>query len=439
MHLQLTGTSHKSAPVEVREKLAFGKHQFADSFRLLRSRYGVRECVILSTCNRIEIYTGSEQPLRETIELFLQEFHNLPASAISHCLFHRSNDQAVRHLLGVSAGLDSMIVGEAQILGQVSEAHRLAQEHKAVGPILDRLFRQALSTGKRARTETEINRGAVSISHAAVELARQIFGDLTGRRALLIGAGEMSEITARLLASGGVGKILVASRTRERSEELAGQFGGEAMAYEDFPKAMVSADIVICSTSAPHAIIRHQDVRQVVHARRARPLFIIDMAVPRDVEAEVGDLDNVFLFNIDDLRGVVEKNLAERNKEIGKVEAIIQEEIERFIGWFRSLEVVPVLTELNRKLEAIRRAEIEMSARKLAHLSEKDRQTVEIVTQGIIKRILKHPMAHLKAEAQSGNGHAHLETLRALFDLEQYSETADEPVPDEDILREAPA
>jgi len=425
--------------VEIREKLAFGKYQFTEAFHLLIHKYGVRECAILSTCNRIEIYTCSEKPLSETVERFLQDYHQLPPSAFSHCLYHHADREAVRHLLQVASGLDSMIVGEAQILGQVSDAHQQARDHGGAGPVIDRLFRHAISTGKRVRTETEITRGAVSVSHAAVELARQIFGDLTGRRVLLIGAGEMSEITSRLLASSGVARILVASRTKEKSEELAGQFGGEAMAYEDFPKAMVTADIVISSTSAPHAIIRQDVVRQVVYARRARPLFIIDMAVPRDVEASVGDLDNVFLFNIDDLRGVVERNLAERAKEVARVEMIVEEETARFLEWFRTLEVVPILTELNRKFEAIRQAELNMASRKLSHLSERDRKTVEVITQGIIKRILKHPMAHLKSEAQHGNGHIYLETLRTLFDLDEIEEVAGDDALEEERLREAPA
>jgi glutamyl-tRNA reductase len=454
VRLVLTGISHKTAPVELRERLAVTGgaegQPVHEALRRLLPAVPVEECALIATCNRTEAYAvlgargselGQEAPpsapsaecrgpswseggWQERMLVFFAEHGGLPAPRLQPHLYCFEGAPAARHLFRVACGLDSMILGEAQIQAQVKEALLRAQEAGTGGKMIDALFRAALTTGKRAREETEITRGAVSVSLAAVEMARQIFGRLQDRTALVLGAGETSEQTARLLIDAGIdSRILVCNRTLERAQAVAGQFGGLAFAFEDLPRALVRADIVISSTGAPHAILRRETVRQAMRQRRGRPLFLIDIAVPRDVEPEAGELDDVFLYNIDDLHAVVDKNLAVRQSEVERVEGIIEEEVARFQGWTRGLAVAPTIGDLQRKVESIAQAELSRLGGKLSHLSARDRDVIATLVHGVINKVLRDPILHLREAASSGDGHDTVEVIRAAFALDERDET----------------
>jgi glutamyl-tRNA reductase len=464
MRLVLTGISHKTAPVELRERLAVtggagvpgeptGRPSdrlpaILDALRRLAPAVAVEECALIATCNRTEAYAvlgsacpGSGHPRgaplqepgeqmqaevgwQERMLAFFAEYGGLPAPRLQPHLYCFEGATAARHLFRVACGLDSMILGEAQIQAQVKEALLRSQEAGTAGKVIDALFRAALSTGKRAREETEITRGAVSVSLAAVELARQIFGRLHGHTALVLGAGETGEQTARLLIDAGIdSRVLVCNRTLERAQSVAGQFGGEAFAFEELPSALSRADIVISSTGAPHAILRRETVRQAMRRRRGRPIFLIDIAVPRDVEPAVAELDDVFLYNIDDLNAVVDKNLAVRQSEVERVETIIEEELARFQTWLRGLAVAPTIGDLQRKAEAIAHAELARLGGKLSHLNARDRDVVATLVRGVLNKVLRDPILHLREAAASDDGHDTVEVLRAAFGLDDADET----------------
>jgi glutamyl-tRNA reductase len=375
--------------------------------------------------------TAGEAGWQERLLASFADYGGLPAPCFQPHLYCLEGVPAARHLLRVACGLDSMILGEAQIQAQVKRGLLHAQEAGTAGTVIDALFRAALTTGKRAREETEITRGAVSVSLAAVELARQIFGRLQGRTALVLGAGEASEQTARLLIDAGIDSgLFVCNRTLERAQAVAGAFGGEAVAFEDLPYALSRADIIISSTGAPHAVLRRDVVRQAMRRRRGRPLFLIDIAVPRDVEPEVGELDDVFLYDIDDLRAVIDRNLAVRQSEVERVEAIIEEELARFQGWLYGRTVAPTVGDLQRKVEAIAQAELTRLGGKLSRLSDRDRDVVGTLVHRVIHKVLRDPILHLREAAASGNGHDSIEVIRAAFALD-----GDRPAPDASSAR----
>lgn len=423
MHIVLVGISYRTAPVEVREHFALNKHQTIELGQRLLESNQAAECVIVSTCNRTEIYAMLQETESASLAEFLCCYCKQDPKLYAPYFFTCSEVKAIDHLFRVASGLDSMIVGEAQILAQIKEAYQSALEAGITGRVMNTLFRTALSAGKRGRTETEIGHGAVSVSHAAVELARKIYSDLNGRTALVLGAGEMSEITARLLVNAGVKSILVSNRTYKRAQEIAEQIGGLAIEYDRFPEALQTADIVISSTGAPHTIIHKASLLQILQNRRGRPIFMIDIAVPRDIDPDVSELDDVFLYDIDDLQSVVSRNVAEREKEVEKVQAILEQEKIKFMEWYASLDAIPTIAELQQRLEAIRQAEMERFGPSLSKLSDEDRKTVELITQGLIKRILKQPMAELKQAARNGNGVAPVETVRLLFGLDSQEST----------------
>jgi glutamyl-tRNA reductase len=424
MHVVLAGVSHKTAPVELRERLAVTEGADGDGVRevlsRLRESVSLAECAVIATCNRTEVYGFTDAAEWQTELLgFLAQHAGLSPARLQHHIYSFAGPPAARHLFRVACGLDSMVLGEAQIQAQVKEGLQRAQESAAAGKVIDALFRAALTTGKRAREETEITRGAVSVSLAAVELARQIFGRLNGHTALVLGAGEMGEQTAKLLVDAGVdSRLLVCNRTRERAETLAQQYGGTAYGFDELPEALSRADIVISSTGSPHPVLHRDAVRQAMQRRRGRPIFLVDIAVPRDIEPEVGDLDDVFLYDIDDLNGVVDKNLAVRQSEVERVEAIVEEELARFQIWLQSLAVAPVIGDLQRKLETIGQAELERLGGKLSHLSDRDREVVETLVRGVVNKILREPILHLREAVASGNGHDSVTVLRAAFGLE---------------------
>lgn len=420
MHLTLVGLSHKTAPVEIREKLTFPAHRQEEALALLTESDVVAEAVIVSTCNRTEIYavTGSGYDGPGAIIDFMADYHQLDRHELIRYLYISEGEAVVRHLFRVVASLDSMVLGEAQILGQVKEAYQYSLDFGGSQRIFNKLFRQSFEVGKRVRTETEIGENAVSISYAAVELAKKVFDSLDGRTILVLGAGKMSELTAKHLVSNGVKKVLVANRTFERAEELAERFEGEAIPYEDLFTRMREADILISSTAATHYVVTKDKVSGSLRGRKGSPLFMIDIAVPRDIDPACNDLDDVFLYDIDDLSGVVEGNLEERMREAERAEHIIDDEMRAFERWLESMEVVPTVAAIRAKAEAIRQTELEKALKRLGGLSEKEIRTVEALTASIVNKMLHEPTSHLKASAAETDGYELVESARLLYGLD---------------------
>jgi glutamyl-tRNA reductase len=428
MHLAVIGLNHTTAPIDVRERLAVPEGDLADALSRLRMCGCVSECCILSTCNRTELYAVTD--VRENDALlvdFLAALSGLPSEEFSGHLYTQAGHKAVTHLFRVSAGLDSMMLGEPQILGQVKTAYCVAGDCSCTGAILNNLFQQALTVGKRARTETDIARGAFSVGYAAVELANSIFGSLDGRKILVVGAGKMSEITAKRIIADGAAAVTVANRTIEKAQKLAEELGGAAVGFDNLPDAIVAADIVITSTGSPVPIIVADQMHKLMRLRRERPLFVIDIAVPRDVEAAVGDLDNVFLYNIDDLQDMVEQSVQERRKEIEKVEVIIEQETRKFTSWLKTLEVVPLIKLLREKLDSIRDGEWEKYQGRLGRLDERDREIVQSMLASVVNKISHHPMVCIKDYANSPDGYGKMDVVRELFGVEVTEEMDDAP------------
>ncbi|MDO8848009.1 MAG: glutamyl-tRNA reductase [Coriobacteriia bacterium] len=422
MHLVLVGLSHKTAPVAIREKLTFSAAVQEDALNRLARLDGIREAVIVSTCNRTEVYAvaSSEDGGVESVIAFLADYHDLDRHELSRYLYVITGDAVVRHLFRVVASLDSMVVGEAQILGQVKEAYEHGFNADATSRVFNKLFRQSFEVGKRVRTETAIGEAAVSISYAAVELAKKVFDTLDGRTILILGAGKMSELTAKHLVSNGVARVLVVNRTFERAQEMAARFSGTAVPYESLYEAVRESDIVISSTAATEYVVTKRDLAPVSRTR-TRPLFLIDIAVPRDIDPAVNDLGGVFLYDIDDLNGVVSSNLEERMSEAHRAEGIIDEEITAFYAWVESMEVVPTVAAIRAKAEVIREMELEKALKRL-DLGEKDRKTVEALTCAIVNKMLHGPTARLKKAAAGKDGYEYMEMARALYGLEDSEE-----------------
>jgi glutamyl-tRNA reductase len=423
MHLTLVGLSHKTAPVEIREKLTFPANIQEDALATLTSGPAVIEAVIVSTCNRTEIYavTAADVDGPGAIIDFMADYHGLDRHDLVRYLYISEGEAVVRHLFRVVASLDSMVLGEAQILGQVKEAYEHGFRNQATGRIFNKLFRQSFEVGKRVRTETEIGENAVSISYAAVELAKRVFETLEGRCVLILGAGKMSELTAKNLVGNGVSRTLVANRTYERAVELAERFEGEPIAYEDLFTRMREADIVISSTAATEYVITKELLAPAVHRRRD-PLFLIDIALPRDIDPSCAGLSDVYLYNIDDLNGVVSANLEERMREAERAEVIVEEEMAEFERWLDSMEVVPTVAAMRAKAEAVRAAELDKAMKRLGGLSEKELQCVEMLTQSIINKMLHGPTERLKQVSAEKYGVGYIEAARYLYGLDSNPE-----------------
>jgi glutamyl-tRNA reductase len=406
--------------VDIRERLAFAPSQVGEALRRFVQTVPATEAAILSTCNRSEVYavTANHNAAVERIKQFLAQFHELPPEKFSPHLYQRLDDDSVKHLFRVACGVDSMVVGESQILAQVKEAFDSARASGTVRVVLDELFRRALNVGKRARTKTDISKGALSVSSAAVELAKHIFRDLRGTQILILGAGEMSELTAQYLVEQGATSVFVSNRTHERAVELARKFNGEAIRFDDLPQRLHVADIIISSTAAPHFVLYHDTVAQAMRARRNRPMFLIDIAVPRDVESSVNDLNNVFLFNVDDLQQVVEENRREREKEVQKVEVMIGEEVGRFSHWLKALEVTPTLKALTQKAEQIREAELQALLNRLPHLQGRDRELVQAALKVVLSKLLHDPLITLREAANDEDGYLTIDVIRRAFKLD---------------------
>jgi glutamyl-tRNA reductase len=414
----VVGVSHRTAPLEIREALAFPKTELADTLRRLREEARVDEAMVLSTCNRVEVYGhAADAATPETLGAFLAAFHGRASKDLEPFVYRLSGDAAVRHAFRVAASLDSMVIGEPQILGQVKEAYQIAQDAGTLGSVLNALRNRSLASAKRARSETGIGHNAVSVSYVAVELARKIFGDLKDRNVLLVGAGKMSELAAKHLVRQGARATVLGGRRFERAAELAASLGGRAMPFESLREELGRADIAISGTGAPGTVIKREDVAAACAARHRRPLFLIDIAVPRDVDPSVRSLEGVFLYDLDDLRSVAEANLRERRKQAAAAEALVEREVREFLDWQHSLDVVPLLQELRRRADEIRRAEIEKVRKRLGPLTPEQEDALQAATSGIVNKLLHPSMVQLKEVSRNGHAPEHIGLIRKLLGL----------------------
>jgi len=419
MHIVIIGLSHKTAPVEIREKLAFAPTAMERPLRQMLELPTITEGLIVSTCNRVELCAVTKEPDAAIAELrrFLAEYHEVSPEEINENLFDYQGEEAIRHLFRVSSSLDSMVLGEPQILGQIKTAYGYAAEFKTAGLILNRFLHKAFSVAKRVRTETAIASNAVSVSFAAVELARKIFDRLDNKGVMIIGAGEMCELAARHFVANGISKVLVTNRTFERAEKLAAEFNGKAVPFDSFVDHLAEVDIIMTSTGAPNFILGKRQMEEVLKRRKNRPMFLIDIAVPRDIDPKVNDISNTYLYDVDDLQGVVQANLKERQKEAGKAEAIVEQEIGQFHLWLGNLEVKPTVIALRRKLDEIRQQELEKTFGNLKDLTGKQRKSIEAMAGAIINKILHKPTAILKNSQNDMSGEDYVDAIRTLFDL----------------------
>ncbi len=420
MNIVLAGLSHKTAPVAIREKISFPEEKLPEALKNLTSRKGVSEAVILSTCNRVEVIaiTSHIQDGIDEIKKFIADFNGVPLDDLDNHLYSHTSEDGIRHTFRVASSLDSMVVGEPQILGQMKDAYQAALEHNFTGIILNKLFRKAFSVAKRVRTETNIASSAVSISYAAVELAKKIFGHLEDKRVLLIGAGEMCELAARHFVNSGIRELLVTNRTHERAEKLAGEFGGRTVLFDNIYLDLGEVDIILSSTGSPSFIVNAAQVKEALHKRRNAPMFFIDIAVPRDIDPEINNIDNAYLYDIDDLQGVVNANKKEREKEATAAEEIIESEISQFHSWLKTLDVTPTIVSLREKLETLRAYELEKMMANAAGLSEAQKKAIETATIAMINKILHAPISNLKKMADSAEGDLYVDATRKLFDLD---------------------
>ncbi len=417
----LIGLNHKTASVEIRECLGFSGEDQDMALEKLNALEAVREVLLVSTCNRVEVLltsTATKEAVAAVID-FLADYNNVPVREFKDKLYVHTGEEAVRHIFRVAASLDSMVVGEPQILGQIKDAYHQATLKKTSGVILNRLLHKTFFVAKRVRTETGIGDHAVSISYAAIELARKIFGELAGRRILLIGAGEMAELAVEHLIRQKSGAILVANRTFQRGVELATRFGGRAIKIEEIPDALREVDIIISSTGSPAYVVKRGQVKKVLRGRRSRPLFFIDIAVPRDIDPEINRLNNTYVYDIDDLKGVIEENIEDRQKAALRGERLVDEAVIRFRQWYESLDVVPTIVSLRRQLEEKIRAEAERTRLKLApKLSAEDAEAFDKMAQALVNKILHEPTTILKKAEGHDNKATLLATTRKLFKLD---------------------
>ena len=418
MDIILVGLNHKTAPIDIRECLAFSAEKLEEANAQARNLPFLKETMVLSTCNRVEIYAVVQDPARSVGELkrFLSAFHGYPLEKFEQSLYSPVGEEAVRHVFRVASSLDSMVVGETQILGQLKDAYETASGNKTAGPILHRLLPLAFHVAKRVRTETKIGNRAVSVSSVAVELARKIFENLEGKTALLIGAGEMIELATQHLVADGVRRVLVTNRTHERALLLAEKFGGEAIPIDQMGKGLALADIVISATNARDYVLRHEQMARVMKERKQSPIFLIDIADPRDVEPRVNDLENVYLYNIDHLQQVAGDNIRDREKEAQKAESIVEAEVGEFVRWYRSLALTPTIVALRQKFEEIRSKEMEKALAHMPNLPEKERKLLEGLTAAIVNKILHPPVSRLKTVDET-QAEAYLDVLQTLFEL----------------------
>ena len=421
MSILVVGLNHKSAPVEVREKLAFNPNSINTALSLFSQKYQDQnaEIVILSTCNRVELYVSSQDGAIkvEDVLSFLADFHKIELNTFSPYMYYYNDARAVNHLFFVTASLDSMVLGESQILSQVKEAYTMAAMEEATGKILNQLFQQTINVAKIVHTRTSIGKRKVSISSVAVEFAEKIFQDFTGKMVLVVGAGEMCELLLKHLYEEGARTFVLANRTFERAQELAIEYHGQAIKYELLGEHLEKADIVISSTSAPHYVIHADQVKEAIKHRRGNPMFLIDIAVPRNIEPEIANIDNVYLYNIDDLQSVVSQNIDERNREVEKCRVLIEEEVEHFMARLEEMKIEPAITHLRNHFHTIGKEELDRLKPKLKNVDNGDWEQVIYTMERTINKLLHHPAKVAKQEAKNGGGYRYVETIKKLFGI----------------------
>ncbi|MFB5194761.1 glutamyl-tRNA reductase [Neobacillus sp. KR4-4] len=421
MHTLVIGINYKTAPVEIRERLSFDEADLANAIKKLNTKKSILENIILSTCNRTEIYAVVDQlhTGRYYIKEFLSEWFELEQKEFSPFLFVYEDDGAIDHLFNVTCGLNSMVLGETQILGQVRKSFMLAQQEATTGTVFNHLFKQAITLAKRAHSETDIGANAVSVSYAAVELAKKIFGSLANKHVLIFGAGKMGELAAQNLHGNGVKQVTVINRTYEKAIDLANRFSGKARKMAELEKSLVEADILISSTGAKDFVISKEMMAGIEKKRKGKPLFMVDIAVPRDLDPRIGDLENVFLYDIDDLEGIVEANLQERKKAAERIMLMIEKEIVDFKHWLGTLGVVPVISALREKAHAIQSETMVSLERKLPNLTERDLKVLNKHTKSIINQLLKDPILQAKELAARPDANQAMELFMKIFNIEE--------------------
>lgn len=424
--LAVFGVNHKTAPIELRERIAIGRDELAEVTRALASVPGVTECMIVSTCNRVELIAALDNQSDPDLTAFLRDQFRLGPNSLEGHVYQHSDKQAVRHLFRVAASLDSMVVGEPQILGQVKEAYSVARLAGTVGSQLEHVLQSAFSAAKKVRTETEIGSSSVSIASVAVELSRRIFGSLNGRTVFLVGAGKMSELAARHLVQQGAGTVLVTNRTAERAHRLAEGFGGRVIPFDKLYDVAAEADIVITSTGAPHPIFRPEHGQALLHKRRNRPMFFIDIAVPRDVDPAVNKVEGLFVYDIDDLQQVAAAHLAERSREAADAEALIAQEVERFHERQRAVSAAPAIVALQRQAEDLRQAELKRAQARLGTLTPDQLEAIETLTRGLVNKFL-HPAMQALKQAARDNDAARMDTICETYSLSIQAESTHAP------------
>jgi glutamyl-tRNA reductase len=420
MKLLITGVSHRTAPVEVRERLAFREETLAAALADLKAREGVAEAVILSTCNRVEITVATDDRVspQTIVDSFLAVHKAVDPEALAPHLFRHEGRDAIHHLFRVAASLDSMVVGEPQILGQLKAAYAAAKNSGSVCGWLDGLMTRSFSVAKRVRSETGIGQMAVSVSYAAVELARKIFGSLNHRTVMIAGAGKMSELAARHLRRSGATHVFVTNRTHERAVEMSKMFQGTPVEYTRFVSMLPEVDILITSSGSPHYILHKDDMHRVIAARRNKPMFLIDIAVPRNIEPSVNEVDNVFLYDIDDLQEVVNSNLRERMKEADHAEHLVREEVDRMMARLKVAEVTPTIVSFQEQLEQIRSGELDRVRRRYGPFTPQQEEALEALTRGIINKIAHGPISEIRSQAGQPEGHHVIAAIRKAFHLQ---------------------
>jgi glutamyl-tRNA reductase len=423
MTFVLTGVNHKTAPVDVRERFAIPEKNLPEALQRFVQFPGVDECLIISTCNRVEFAARTVNGSAD-LHGFLSDYFGVPRAEFEQYLYDHRDQDAVRHIFRVASSLDSMVIGEPQILGQVKEAYATARAVGAVNSQLDALFTRSFAVAKKVRNETAVGTSAVSVASVAVDLAKKIFGSLAGKHVCLVGAGKMSELAARHLLAHGAGSIFVANRTHDRAVVLAEKFNGQALHFEDIYDNIDKADIIITSTGAPHAIFRREHGEKFLHKRRNRPMFFIDIAVPRDVDPGMNDLDGIFVYDIDDLQQVVTANMADRGQEAARAEAMIQEEVARFMARLQTLDVVPTIVSLQDHLETIRQAEIDRVRGRLGNLTPEQEMAIEAMSRGIINKIMHTPITTLKTAARNQEATTVVDLVRRIFNLREARKAA---------------
>ena len=421
LDIVLIGINHKTAPIELRECLAFSEEDMLNTFSVFKNNPVIMELMLFSTCNRVELLMTTPTPDKaiQSAKQYLSDSKQMELKQFESSLYIHQGEDAIRHIFRVASSLDSLIVGEPQILGQIKDAYRRATSQKTSGVILNRLLHKTFFIAKRVRHETGIGDHAVSISYAAIELAKKIFGALEGKEILLIGAGEMAELAVENLIRNRSGNIFVANRTFENALKLADTFKGQAIRFEEISKAIEQVDIIISSTGAKDLIIHQDQVKKILRKRKNRPLFFIDIAVPRDIDPEINRLSNAYVYDIDDLKGVIEENIEDRKREAVKAERMIDEAVIKFRQWHENLDIVPTIIDLRKKLDAIAQNEAKKTFKALHHLSESDYQAIYRMTNAIINKILHDPTLFLKQNGYHGLNSASIDFTRKLFRLDE--------------------